>query len=239
MKRIQKFLVLLAGGLVVYFSLIGFWVGFYTQRKIVRDLKSSVGLVVKIGYSHIYPFTGSGVLKNIRIENPDGFSSKHAFTIDEIRFEGNVRSLYSDEINLDAIQIVNPTLHIESKNQRTNLEALALRAKGVHVIYRSTDQKGFKRIRTKTMNISSASIWVYEPGSSDPKQLSLSPIVSQTINADSSEQEARSLRSLGNELARTYLAQITSKIAQDPDFFGELSHKILGYSEMAQTYLRQ
>lgn len=138
--------------LVVYFAFVGFWTGFYTKLKIQSYVKSKTGLSLDIGLTYLYPFTGNGYVKNIRIRNPDGFITKNLLSIDEIRFKGG-SSVYSDVINITSMEVKGVTIHFEPKEGGNNFQRLARDGLKYYQSDEADREQGFKRMHMQQMVI--------------------------------------------------------------------------------------
>ena len=150
-KRHPTFFKVILITLILYFSLVGFWTGFYTKLKIQSYVKSKTGLSLDIGLTYLYPFTGNGYVKNIRIPNPPGFFSKNLLKIDKITFKGG-SSVYSDVINLASMEVKGIEIHFEPKEGGNNFQRLA--QDGLKFYQSDGDrEQGFKRMYMQQMFI--------------------------------------------------------------------------------------
>ncbi len=222
--------------LVLYFCFVGFWTGFYTKRKIIHDIQRSTGLVVSIGYSHIYPFTGNGTMKNIELRNPAGFISKSALSIQEVKFSGNVKSLYAEEIHLNTMELNGIELHVEYRGGQTNLSKLAMSASEAHSRFYSSSEVGFKTIRLNQLNLDE---FLIQLGprilNLEPPVLKLKPVALESIGF---EAEGSTLRQLGIRLAKIYLEDAETQLQHPPVGINEnIAQELKTYIAIAKQYL--
>lgn len=84
-----------------------------------------VGTEVSVGSVHISLKSGRGTIRDVEIENPDGFSSDHILTLDEITVDIDVRSLNRDPIVVDEVIISAPKVRAEMNEvAQTNIGAI-------------------------------------------------------------------------------------------------------------------
>lgn len=164
LNKHKQLLLVLTIALVLYFSLVGFWTGFHAKMQIQSYIKSKTGLTLAIGLTYIYPFTGNGVIKNIRLPNPDGFFSKKAFSIDEIRFKGSSKTIYGETSQIESMTIRGVQIHFEPKEGGNNFRKIFTSASAFYKGDESDHDLGFKRIYIKHMEI-------------DPIHITLGPTV--------------------------------------------------------------
>ena len=68
--------------------------------------------------------SGDGELTGLYVGNPEGFSDKDIFALDQIELLTQVRSIFSDEIVIDKIHIQKPHINYEKTLKRSNLKEL-------------------------------------------------------------------------------------------------------------------
>ena len=153
LKKHRSLLSILLVALVLYFSLVGFWTGFHAKMQIQNYVKSKTGISLAIGLTYIYPFTGNGVVKNIRLPNPPGFMSKTAFSIDEIRFKGSSKTVYGETSQIQSMQIKGIQIHFEPKVGGHNFQKIIQGASAFYKGDESDHDMGFKRMYIKHMEI--------------------------------------------------------------------------------------
>lgn len=112
------FLLLVAGGGVYfYFDSI--------VKSGIEVVGSSVlGTAVTVDGVSISPLNGQGTLSGLRVENPEGFDSQYAFELDSVSININASSVFSDVVEIESVQIVQPTITYETKITTDNIRTL-------------------------------------------------------------------------------------------------------------------
>jgi len=68
---------------------------------------------------------GKGSIKGLRVESPDGFNVREAFTLGDITLDIDVQSLRSDPIVIDEIRILAPVVNVEAtETGATNIDEI-------------------------------------------------------------------------------------------------------------------
>ena len=71
---------------------------------------------------------GRGSIKGLRVANPSGFKSSHAFSLDDMTVEIDIKSLREDPIIINEIRILAPTVNAEvTKTGASNIDELRTR----------------------------------------------------------------------------------------------------------------
>jgi uncharacterized protein involved in outer membrane biogenesis len=109
--------------------LIGFLVLTMSVDSIVKTGIETVGsemtgTAVIVDRVSISPFSGSGTISGFRVENPEGFEQDYALEIEDFTIELNIRSLFSNEIVVQNIEIASPTIYVEQKMPENNLRTI-------------------------------------------------------------------------------------------------------------------
>jgi hypothetical protein len=73
-------------------------------------------------------FSGSGELKGLTIGNPEGFKTAHAFSMDRLKIDLDVKSVTSDKIHIKNIIINSPSIIFEGSFGKSNLSQLQANA---------------------------------------------------------------------------------------------------------------
>ncbi len=153
LKQYQSFFKVLLGALILYFSLVGFWTGYVTKTRIQANIKSRTGLMLEMGTFYFYPFTGNGYVKNIRISNPNGFYSKNALVIEEIRFHGSTKTLYGeDSMQIKDMHVQGIEIYYEPKETGSNFQQLYQQA-SKYYNGGDSEQKWFKKVHIGKLEI--------------------------------------------------------------------------------------
>ncbi len=84
-----------------------------------------LGTRVSVGSVDISLKSGRGTIRNVSVENPEGFSSGDMFKLDEITVDIDVKSLNRDPITIDEVTISAPAVRVEMNEQaQTNVGAV-------------------------------------------------------------------------------------------------------------------
>jgi hypothetical protein len=156
MEFLQKhkgFFKVLTVCLVLYFSLVGFWTGFMAKLKMTEHFRNRTGLTLEMGMVYLYPFTGNGSIKNLRIKNPAGFYADNVLTIDKIEFKGNRNTLYSDVAVIDSMKVLGIKISFEQKDMQNNFQKLYEDGSKFYRGEGSSVEQGLKSFAIKDMII--------------------------------------------------------------------------------------
>jgi uncharacterized protein involved in outer membrane biogenesis len=123
-KSIKIALGLITGLLVIIFLAITLTLDSYVKSNIEKTGSELTGTSVTVGGVSISPFSGKGVIKNLRVANPDGFNEDYAFQADEISIELDVWSLLSDKMIIHRVSVSSPLVYIEQKLPENNLRTI-------------------------------------------------------------------------------------------------------------------
>lgn len=68
---------------------------------------------------------GRGSIKGLRVESPDGFKMRDAFSLGDITLDIDIKSLSSDPIVIDEIRILAPVINVEAtETGATNIDEI-------------------------------------------------------------------------------------------------------------------
>lgn len=121
---IKKLLI----SIVLFVVLIGGVAFFYLDSLVTSGIQvvgsQVLGTQVTVDSASISPLTGSGSIRGLRIENPEGFDSQYAFELEEVAVAINVGSVFTDVIEVDSVVIREPAITYERTLTRDNIGAL-------------------------------------------------------------------------------------------------------------------
>ena len=111
-------IILLIVGAVVYFfdSIV--------QRGIEVVGSQVLGAGVTVSSVSISPLNGSGTIRGLRIENPEGFNSDYAIQIEEVSVNINASSVFGDVVEIESVRFVQPQINYETRITTDNIRAL-------------------------------------------------------------------------------------------------------------------
>jgi hypothetical protein len=109
--------VVIAALVVVFLSL-----NFIVKRGVETIGPQIVKVDVKLGGANISPFSGSGLLSGLVVGNPPGYKSASAIKVGGIKVAVNVRSVFSNIVKVDSINIQAPEITCEGGLRGINLK---------------------------------------------------------------------------------------------------------------------
>jgi|FLOH01.1.fsa_nt_gi hypothetical protein len=110
-------LLLIGGGVFFYFDSI--------VKNAIEVVGSQVlGTAVTVSSASVSPLNGSGNIRGLRIENPQGFDSDYVIELESVSIAMNVRSIFSEVVEIESISIVQPAINYETKISSDNIRAL-------------------------------------------------------------------------------------------------------------------
>lgn len=89
----------------------------------------ALGVPVSVGDVKLNALAGNLTVSQVKVGNPQGYSDKDAFAVDKVEVGLNMRSLLSDTIVVRKIQIDAPAISFESKDGKSNFDAMMANAK--------------------------------------------------------------------------------------------------------------
>jgi hypothetical protein len=89
----------------------------------------ALGVPVSVGDVKLNALAGNLTVSQVKVGNPQGYSDKDAFAVDKVEVGLNMRSLMSDTIVVRKIQIDAPAISFESKDGKSNFDAMMANTK--------------------------------------------------------------------------------------------------------------
>lgn len=83
-----------------------------------------LGTAVTVESVSISPLSGSGSIRGLVIENPEGFSADNIMQLGEVRVALDIASLTSDVIEITEVSVIEPVITFETKITTDNMRAL-------------------------------------------------------------------------------------------------------------------
>ena len=118
--------VLLSTGLVILL-LVGVAIYFFdsiVHRGIEVAGSQALGAGVTVASVSLSPLNGSGTIRGLRIENPEGFNSDFAIQIEEVSVNINASSIFADVVEIESVRFIQPQIIYETKITTDNIRAL-------------------------------------------------------------------------------------------------------------------
>jgi hypothetical protein len=72
-----------------------------------------MGTKVSVGSVDISLKSGKGTIRNLKVDNPEGYSDDELFTLEEVSIDIDVRSINRDPIVIDEVRISAPKVRVE------------------------------------------------------------------------------------------------------------------------------
>lgn len=121
------------GGVVVAVLVVGVLVLVGKINPIVKGGVEKTGPVilkapVTLDSVNISFFSGSGELKGFTVGNPAGYKTAHAFSMDRLKIDLDVKSVTSEKIHIKNIIINSPSIIFEGSFGKSNLSQLQANA---------------------------------------------------------------------------------------------------------------
>lgn len=114
---IGLFLLLVIGGVFFYFDSI--------LKGGIEVVGSEVlGTAVTVSSVSVSPLNGSGSIRGLKIENPEGFESDYALELESVSLELEVGSVFSDVIEINSVTVIQPAISYETRIVNDNIRAL-------------------------------------------------------------------------------------------------------------------
>lgn len=104
----------------------------------------ALGVPVSVGDVKLSPLAGSLVISQVKVGNPQGYSDKNAFEVEKVEIGLDIKSLRSDTILVRKILIDAPGIVFETKDGKSNFDAMLANAK------KSSDEEKAKPEKEKT-----------------------------------------------------------------------------------------
>ena len=123
-KRILK-IGLVLGILLV----IGLVAAFLSLNSLVKTGFEKVGPLVtktevKLESANLSPFSGQGELRGLFVGNPEGYKTPSAITVGDIKVNLDVKTVLSDVVHVQSIEIESPEITFEGRLGGSNLSKL-------------------------------------------------------------------------------------------------------------------
>ena len=112
------FLLLLAGGGLF------FYLDSIVKSGIEVVGSNLLGTAVTVDSVSLSPLSGQGSISGLRVENPEGFESQHAFELDSVLVSIDVNSVFTDAAEIESIVIMQPVITYETKIASDNIRTL-------------------------------------------------------------------------------------------------------------------
>lgn len=114
----------LAALVLLLFLSLTYSLDYLIKSGIESNGSEMTGTAVTVDGVSLSPFSGEGTIEGLRVQNPDGFDSEYAMVIENFDIAVSVRSLLSDTVVINEIQISEPAISVIQKVPENNLRML-------------------------------------------------------------------------------------------------------------------
>lgn len=129
-KKLYIALGIVAGLLLAAYLVVIFFLGSLVTRAVNHYGPQIAGTAVTLTAAHISPFSGEGTLDSLKVANPQGWSANQAFALKRIHISVVPRSLLSDHVIINDIDIEDPEFLYETKILSSNIGDLVKNIEG-------------------------------------------------------------------------------------------------------------
>jgi len=155
------FLILVLFGLLVIFSNLGSIV----KRSIVRYGPQATQTSVYLKSAKISIFTGRAKLEGLTVANPEGFTTPYIATVEHIWMQLDRRSIFSDQIHIEYLELMNPSIVYEQGEKQLNIDVFLTQiAQAVAQESGSLEKYKGTRIQVNRLVVRGAELSVILPG---------------------------------------------------------------------------
>lgn len=149
----KKLLLTLAVGVVVAIMATAMFIGDLIKSGVEEFAPKLMGVSVEVGDVDVNILSGKLALQKVVVGNPDGFSDKLAFAVDDIYVHLKTDSLFSDEITIYKVVIDKPNISYELGAGKTNLGVIQANAKS-----EDSSEESSRKVIIELLQIKSAKV---------------------------------------------------------------------------------
>ena len=154
------------------------------QRGVEETGPQITGTDVSLGSAHVSIFDGTGALKRLRIENPEGFSDDDAFELGEIAIAVDVKSVTADVVHVRSLVVKAPRLLAEfDAAGGSNLDAIRAHARKAARASGGGGGGKERRLIIDEFRFEGAEVRALAPAFGLDKTLKLDPVVLRNLGA--------------------------------------------------------
>jgi uncharacterized protein involved in outer membrane biogenesis len=196
----------------------------------------ALGVSVSVGDVKLSPLSGSLVISQVKVGNPKGYSEKDAFAVDKVEVGLNIKSLLSDTILIKKIQIDAPAISFESKDGKSNFDAMLSNAKKSseeEKAKKSTEKKAGKKVVIEVFSLNNGKV-SYASALTMGKALTI-PLPSVTLHDIGKKSGGTSFVDALTEVMNGILGGVTEAVAGAAGAAGDL---LKGFGGSASNALK-
>ena len=235
MKIARKIVGLLITGLVVLIVLAAVLINVFGDRALKIGIEKGAQHALKVGVqldgAGLSILAGKLHLKNLVIDNPEGYQHPHLLTLGHASMAVNIGSLLSDTVDMEKIQLDDIRLTLEQKGLTSNLQDV-LNNLPQSDAPATPEDKPSKNLRIRELYINGVEVnakLLPIPGRADTVRLRLAPMTLTNIGTDEEIDVA--------QLTGVILAAIAGGLIEQGkdllpiDMLNNLSEGVLGIGE--------
>jgi hypothetical protein len=121
---IKKLLLSLMLTVILVFAAVFFYLDSIVKTGIETVGSDVLGTGVSVSSVSISPLSGSGTVRGVTIENPEGFTEDNIMQLGEVTVSLNLTSLLGDIIEIYEVSVIEPVITYETKITTDNIRAL-------------------------------------------------------------------------------------------------------------------
>lgn len=202
------FVLLLAAGLIVYFSINGI-----VERKVESQATQQLNLKTELSNAQVSLFGGNLKLNGLEIASPQGFAAPHLFTLGQADLSVKLGELRSDPVHVSSITLNKPKLVIEQAGTQLNFKkAMDLIPKGPA---ESTTQTQPLKVVINELTISEPSVVIRPgfPGLAQEITVPIPTIVMKNIGTGDGAQNGAAIKDVVQQVITALAAQAANSNA--------------------------
>ena len=124
MKIVKWLVTLILAAVVIVLGVVIFQGGAVIRQGVNRVGPQVLGVPVVLDGARFSPFQGLVQMNGLAVGNPEGFTTGNMFYMDDLEVDMDVRSLFSDTVIINHIQVDGPQINYEAGARGTNLGVL-------------------------------------------------------------------------------------------------------------------
>lgn len=164
MKGVWKVALVVVLAVVILAAVVFFSLNAMIRKGVEEVGGRSLGVDVQLSQANLSIMGGKVALTNLRVSNPEGFSTSRLFETANASAAMQPSSLFQDEVVIDSIVIDSPSLTIEQSLHGTNMAAVLENVKGEEKAEEKAEEereekpKKQKLYRVKMLQINGAKV---------------------------------------------------------------------------------
>lgn len=160
MKGVVKVALAVVLLLVILIAVVFFSLNAMIRKGVEEVGGRSLGVKVQLSQANLSIMGGKLALTNLRVSNPDGFSTGRLFETANASAAIQPSALFQDEVVVDSIVLDSPSLTVEQSTRGTNMALVLANVKGEKKAEEKPEEKPGKEklYRIKMLQINGAKV---------------------------------------------------------------------------------